>query len=163
MIIDGGEGVRLRTVEAPEYERLASPWYRDPEVLRYSESGAEPYDAPTIRRMFESLSGRGEVYVVEIADGGGWRAVGDAALLPDALPIAIGEPAQRSRGVGARALRLLVRRARELGQATLRVRGVLLENVRALRMYEAAGFVRDAAPRVEVDGEESIGLTLELR
>jgi len=160
VIIDRGEGVRLRTVDALEYERLALPWYADPEVLRYSESGAPAYDLRTIRRMFESLSSRGELYVIEVADGASWCAVGDAALLEDALPIAIGEPAQRSRGVGSRALRLLIHRARELGWKSLRVDGVLCENVPALRMYQRAGFIRDAAPHLDDSGQETIGLVL---
>ena len=161
--MDGGEGVRLRTVDALEYERLALPWYADPDVLRFSESSAQAYDVSMIRRMFESLSTRGELYVIEVDDRASFCPVGDAALLEDALPIAIGVPEQRSRRVGTRVLRLLVRRACELGWNTLRVGGVLCDNVRALRMYEGAGVLRDATPHLNEAGRASVGLTLILR
>jgi RimJ/RimL family protein N-acetyltransferase len=140
-----GNGVRLRPANAEEYERVALEWYQDPEVLRFSEGGAEPYGREQIRRMFDTLSRKGELYLIEILVESTWRAVGDAALLCDALPIAIGRPGDRSRGTGTEVLQLLLVRARELGWAEARVSGVEPANVRARRLYERAGFIASPA------------------
>jgi len=127
--------VTLRSVGADEYVRLAGPWYADPEVLRWSEGGAAPYGPAELRRMYDALTRQGELYVIEV-DG---VAIGDAALLPDSLPIVI-EAGHRSRGYGAQVLQLLIARARELGWREVRVRSIDPDNVRSVRLYARAGF-----------------------
>ena len=99
-VLAAGSAVRLRPVEQDEYLAHAAPWYRDADVLDLSEYGAAPYDRDTVRRMFEVTSRKGEVYLIEVRDHGRWRVVGDAMLLEDAVPIVIGDPAYRSRGIG---------------------------------------------------------------
>ena len=136
--------VRLRRAEIDEYARLALAWYRDPEVLELSEGGAAPYGLPEIRAMFDVLTAKGELYLIEVAEPDSWRAVGDAALLPDAMPIVIGCAADRSRGIGTEALQLLLRRARELDWTEVRVSSIAPDNVRSRRLFERAGFI--AAP-----------------
>gem|GEM_PF-491974 len=118
------------------------PWYSDPEVLKMSEDGADPYDLAQIRRMYRSLAGQGELYVIEIQDAGGrqWRPIGDAALLPDDLPIVIGETRYRSRGIGGRVLDMLISRARELGWPAVQAKRVLAENQRSRRLFLSRGF-----------------------
>jgi RimJ/RimL family protein N-acetyltransferase len=142
--ISRGNGVRLRRAELEEYEQVALPWYQDPEVLQLSEGGEPPYDRARIRRMFEVLSGEGELYLIEVQEAAGWRAVGDAALLPDAVPIVIGRPEDRSRGIGTEVLQLLLLRARALSWTEVRVSGIDPANQRSRRLFERAGFV--AAP-----------------
>ncbi len=154
--------LRLRSVDADEYVQLATPWYRDPEVLELSEEGADPYDPSRVRRMFESTSKKGEVYVIEVCEESEWRAVGDASLLIDAIPLVIGDSTFRSRGIGTRALELLVDRARELGWTSIKVSGVLTYNERALRMYRHAGFVPDGRRNVDSRGCELISMELDL-
>ena len=159
-ILESDRGVRLRPAALDEYERVALPWYQDPEVLQFSEGGEPPYDRARLRRMFEVLSAKGELYLVEVREGGAWRPVGDAALLPDDVPIVIGRVDDRSRGIGAEALRLLVARARELGWTELHVARIEPDNVRSLRMFRRAGFVeRPVAPGGERAG---VAMTLAL-
>src|SRR5262245_38975196 len=149
-ILDSDRGVRLRPAVLDEYERVALPWYQDPEVLRFSEGGEPPYDRARLRRMFEALSAKGELYLVEVIDGDAWRPVGDAALLPDDVPIVIGRADDRARGIGSEVLRLLVARARELGWTELLTARIEPDNVRSLRMFRRAGFVEQpAAPGAE--------------
>lgn len=136
-----GKGVRLRRAEVEEYERVALPWYQDPEVLQLSEGGETPYDRAQIRRMFEVLSGKGELYLIDVQDGAGWRVVGDAALIPEDVPIVIGRPEDRSRGIGAEVLQLLLLRARALGWTEVRASGIVPANHRSRRLFERAGFV----------------------
>jgi RimJ/RimL family protein N-acetyltransferase len=136
-----GNDVRLRRAELEEYERVALPWYQDPEVLQLSEGGEGPYDREQIRRMFEVLSGKGELYLIEVQEAAGWRVVGDAALIPEDVPIVIGRPEDRSRGIGTEVLRLLLLRARALGWTEVRAAGIVPANHRSRRLFERAGFV----------------------
>ena len=134
--------LRLRPVALPDDVATAVAWYRDPEVLRFSEGeGTPPYDAARVEQMYRTMVTRCEVYIVEVPGEGGWRAIGDAGLCREAgVPIVIGEAACRSRGLGTRVLRLLVDRARALGWSRLVVQGVFTDNDRARRLYERAGF-----------------------
>jgi RimJ/RimL family protein N-acetyltransferase len=154
-------GLRLRRVAAEEYEQVALPWYQDPEVLRFSEGGEPPYDRARVRRMYDALSTQGELYLVELREPGGWRAIGDAALLPDDVPIVIGRPEHRSRGLGGEVLQLLVCRARALGWTELHVGAIDPANIRSRRMFERAGFV--ATPRAPADNPSGPIMTLRLR
>lgn len=135
--------LRLRPLRLPDDVPAALPWYRDPEVLWFSEGGRAPYDPATVERMYRCLLDRqGEVYIVEVLAAGGWRPVGDAVLCPDpedSLHLVVGDPAFRGRGIGRRVVRLLVERARERGMRTLRVR-VYADNVRMRRVLEGLGF-----------------------
>lgn len=136
-----GDGVRLRRAKQEEYERLALPWYQDPEVLQLSEGGEAPYSGLQIRRMFEALSSKGELYLIEVQEPSGWRVVGDAALIPEDMPIVIGRPEDRARGIGTAVLQLLLQRARSLGWTEARATGIVPANHRSLRLFERAGFV----------------------
>jgi RimJ/RimL family protein N-acetyltransferase len=159
--VSRGNGVRLRRAELEEYEQVALPWYQDPEVLQLSEAGEPPYDHARIRRMFEVLSGQGELYLIEVQEAAGWRAVGDAALLPDAVPIVIGRSEDRSRGIGTEVLQLLLLRARALGWTEVRVKGIDPANRRSRRLFERAGFV--AAPTAPGAGGAPIAMTRRLK
>lgn len=160
-ILNSGKDLRLRAVNADEYASVAVPWYHDAEVLDLSEGGSKPYDEARVRRMFQATSRKGEVYIIELRDDDRWVAVGDAALLSDATAIIIGSEMHRSRGIGSRVLRLLIRRAKELSWATVWVSGVLARNERSLRMYKRAGF-KEYDNEVDSRGEESIKMRLDL-
>jgi RimJ/RimL family protein N-acetyltransferase len=137
--------VRLRSAELDEYERVALAWYQDPEVLRFSEGGEPPYDLARLRRMFEVMSAKGELYFIDERVGGAWRPVGDVGLLPDDVPIVIGRPEDRSRGIGSETLELIAMRARELGWTELRTGPIDPANIRSRRLFQRAGFVEQPA------------------
>ena len=144
--------IRLRRVAADEYVDVALPWYQDAEVLRFSEGGEPPYDRARMRRMYDALTAQGELYLVELFEPetspDGWRAIGDAALLPDDVPIVLGRPEDRGRGLGAQVLQLLVQRARALGWRELNAGTIDPANHRSRRMFERAGFVATHAARL---------------
>ena len=142
--------LRLRPLRLPADLEVALPWYADPEVLQFSEGGAdEPYSVATVRQTYEVLASKGEVFIIEADAGNGWRPIGDVTLGEDGIPITIGDPPYRSRGFGTRTLALLVARARALGWDKLVTNPILLSNERSLRMFERAGFVRDEFVRDE--------------
>jgi hypothetical protein len=108
--------LRLRLAVLPDDVALALPWYVDPEVLYPSEgAGTPPCDATAVERIYRNLASHGELYLIEVHEPAGWRAIGDAALCLDSVPIVIGEAGCRSQGLGTRVLFLLIHRARELG------------------------------------------------
>lgn len=160
-ILQDGD-LRLRPVRLPEDVDLALPWYRDPEVLRFSEGEeAAPYDRAVIDRMYRHLARRGELYITEVKTPAGWLAIGDAALCPDSPPIVIGDSRYRSKGFGSRALRLLVGRAKALGWLRLRSGKVFTYNARSRRLFEGQGFRLAGAAR-DQGGKECWDFVLDL-
>ena len=147
-------GLRLRPAVLPDDIAPALPWYSDPEVMLFSEGDAGArYDAEMIGKMYDYLTGIGELYIIELELDGAWRAVGDATLAPDTLPIVIGAAQHRSRGIGARVMQLLEQRARELGWRELRTKGVRTYNERSRRLFIGAGFVQDGDVEPDEEGE----------
>jgi len=138
-ILHDGE-LRLRPLALPQDVDLALPWYRDPEVLWMSEGTRDPYSRETVAEMFSFLSAKGESYIIEVQSAGAWHPVGDAHLCNDCLPIVIGEPVERGKGLGSRILLLLIDRARELEMQELLVDRVHAYNERSKRMFLKAGF-----------------------
>ena len=137
------EVLRLRSARIPEDIEPAIPWYGDPEVLHFSEGPGTPaYDRDTVERMFRYLAERGELYIIEVFDAESWLPIGDAALLPESVPIVIGTAPYRSRGLGRRVLRLLINRAIELDWHLLTAGKIFEYNERSFRLYEGAGFIR---------------------
>jgi len=136
------DDVRLRPIKLPEDVVAAVEWYHDPEVLYLSQGdGVEPFDAAMVEKMFSMMSGRCEVYIIEVREQSGWRPVGDASLCREAgTPIVIGHARDRSRGIGRIILARLVERAKELGWPDMVVSGIYTDNFRARRLYEGAGF-----------------------
>lgn len=136
------ERLRLRPAQYPDDCAIALPWYRDPEVLYFSEGeGVEPYDLDTVKAMYKYLMGIGELYILEArTPAGEWVPIGDATLSPDTLPIVIGEKAYRSRGIGKLALGLLVERARALGWKKLKAKQIYTYNIRSHNLFAGFGF-----------------------
>ena len=133
--------VRLAPLDPRAVMPYALAWYRDSVVLDGSEGRGTPaYDRATIERMYAHLSRIGELYAIEVDDGGAWVPVGDAALCPDTMPIVVGEARFRGRGVGKAVLNLLIARARALGWQSLCVAKVYAYNDRAIALFEGAGF-----------------------
>ena len=132
--------VRLRLLDIDHDVAVATAWYRDEVVLWGSEGTTELFTPERVARMYQVLSARGEVYIVEVRDRDAFVAVGDAALSPVGVPIVIGESAWRGRGIGRRVLALLIRRARALGYPELMAHQSYADNQASLRLYERAGF-----------------------
>ena len=134
--------IRLRPVKLPDDVAEAVEWYQDPEVLYLSQGeGVAPFDAVMVAKMFSMMSTRCEVYIIEVLETHGWRAVGDASLCQQAgTPIVIGHARDRSRGIGRVVLACLIERARELSWPEMVVSGIYTDNLRARRLYERAGF-----------------------
>lgn len=106
-------------------------------------------------------SRQGEAWNIEVELCGVWHAIGDAALHPGMVPIAIGDPRYRGRGIGRAVLRDLVARARERGWTAMVAHQVYADNAPSLRLFRGAGFV-ETARRTHDEGRVSISFRLEL-
>ncbi len=148
----GPLSVRLRPLTLPDDIALAMPWYADPDVLHFSEGTTVPFDADRIEGMYRWLSVRGQVFIIEVCDGG-WTAVGDISLCENLMPIVIGDARYRGRGVGSQALGLLIEEAKTLGWTKLVAHQIFSFNERSLKLFEKFGF-RKTDTGVDSQGRE---------
>lgn len=164
--------VRLRPVLLPDDIDVAWAWYQDVETLALSQRpGTEPLSRDRVARMYQYQAAHGEFYMIEIqgaigvqdaADSPSWHPIGDVMLAPDTLPIVIGVPAARRRGIGRRVLALLIARARQLGWPTLQAKEIWSYNEGSRRLFQSAGFVL-AATGVDPGGQPYERYRLDLR
>lgn len=115
-------------------------WYSDPETVWLVDGVREPYDEEKLSRMYTYLDRHYELYWIELDDGGGFRPIGDVAFGEDDLPIVIGDPDCRRRGIGKKVVKRLIERGRELGYGSLRVREIYEYNKASRALFESCGF-----------------------
>ena len=161
-LITADDTLRLRPVRLSDDIAPAVTWYHDPEVLRLTQGeGTPPFDAVMVERMFQIMSTRCEVFIIEVREDETWHPIGDASLCATAgTPITIGDAHHRSRGLGRQVLNLLIARAWNLGWPAMVVSGVYTDNPRARRLYEGAGFRITGTIPAEADRSQ---WTMELR
>ncbi len=135
--------IRLRPYQGNDDDiERALQWYRDPEVLYYSEGpGTEPFTRDRVVRMYSYLASHGQLYIIEVKTPDGWQPIGDVTLAEDTMPIVIGDAQWRSRGIGSRVLPLVIQRARDLGWTELQAKHIWTDNVRSQRLFTGCGFV----------------------
>jgi RimJ/RimL family protein N-acetyltransferase len=149
-----GDLVTLRPIEADDYERLAA-FINDVEVELLAGNGPpRPRSRAAVAKFWDAATERGDLVFGIEADG---RLIGscslgslDAVSQTAELGIGIGERDYWSRGYGREAVRLLVDygfRLRNLRKIWL---SVLDDNPRAIRAYEAVGFVEEGRQRAHV-------------
>ena len=80
---------------------FALPWYQDAGTVLLVDGDAKRYTPERLERMYAYQDAHGELYWIEVLEGGSWRPVGDVCLSRDDLAIVIGERSCRGRGVGA--------------------------------------------------------------
>lgn len=141
-IIKINPALRLRPARYPEDCLLAVPWYKDPEVLWFSEGIKEKvYDLQVITRMYKYLSENGDLFIIETIakDTNTWLPIGDTAIIEEDLPIVIGIPEYRGQGIGKQVLITLLQQAESSKKPVIRAR-VFDFNQRSLHLFEGLGF-----------------------
>lgn len=153
-----GERIRLRAVEHDDI-KLFVRWLNDPEVT-FGLSMYLPMSMTDEEKWFEGLASRSPAekpLAIEMRAGDGWKLIGNSGFF-DVDPVAhsaevgilIGEKNIWNQGFGTETMRLLLRHAFEtlnLNRVFLRV---YVDNPRAVRAYEKAGFKLEGTMREAV-------------
>ena len=119
---------------------FALPWYKDVELVFLVDGVRKAYGREYMYDMYTYLDAHGELYFIEALENGAWTPIGDVAFSREDMPIVIGEPAYRGRGVGRKVVRALMDRGRVLGYETLGVREIYDFNAASIRCFMACGF-----------------------
>ena len=137
-ILPVDDGLRLRKFD--DSFDFAFGWYQDPETVWLVDGVRRPYTRETLANMYHYLDRHGELYFIEALDGGVFRSIGDVCFWQKDMPIVIGDPRYRGRGIGRRVVAALVRRGRALGFHRLEVREIYEYNVPSRKCFESVGF-----------------------
>ncbi len=119
---------------------FALPWYQDEELVYLVDGVRRAYDRETLYRMYGCLNARGELYIIEARENGEYVPIGDVTFSREDMPIVIGAPAYRGRGVGRQVILSLMDRGRQLGFDRLGVREIYDYNTASIRCFTACGF-----------------------
>ena len=119
---------------------FALPWYQDPETLMLVDGKTDPYDMPHLAEMYRYLEQHGELYWIELREGESWRPIGDVTFWQEDMPIVIGDPACRGKGVGKKVIGALISRGKSLGYPALWVDEIYRWNPASRRCFESLGF-----------------------
>lgn len=137
-VLPVGENLRLRKFDGKYAFALA--WYQDPELVYLVDGIREAYTPERLDRMYAYLNQAGELYFIEVLEGGTWKPIGDVTFWQADMPIVIGDPHYRGRKIGRKVVSALVRRGRELGFHHLAVREIYDWNEGSRRCFESVGF-----------------------
>ena len=102
--------LRLRKFDG-RYD-FALKWYQDEDMVYMVDGVRRAYDMDRLTRMYTYLNQAGELYFIEVLESGSFRPIGDVTFWQDDMPIVIGEPHYRGKGIGRKVLSALVRRGR---------------------------------------------------
>ncbi len=132
------DSLRLRSFDTiPD---CALSWYQDVETVWLVDGVRKPYDRETLERMYHWLNARGELYFIEVLENGSWKPIGDVTFWQKDMPIVIGDPQYRGRGIGRQVISALMQRGRQLGYDKLYVKEIYTHNPASQRCFESLGF-----------------------
>ena len=119
---------------------FALEWYKDEETVYLVDGKRDPYTMPRLKGMYEYLNDAGELYFIEVLENGTYKPIGDVTFWQEDMPIVIGDPNYRGKGIGLKVILALIERGRELGYGQLAVEEIYDWNTASRRCFEKAGF-----------------------
>lgn len=137
-IIQISHDLRVRKYDGNH--EFAFDWYQDEETVWLVDGVRRPYSYETLANMYGYLDNHGELYFIEVREEAGFRPIGDVTFWQADMPIVIGDPAYRGRGIGRQVVAALIDRGRELGYAELRVNEIYKYNAGSLKCFQSVGF-----------------------
>lgn len=130
--------LRLRAYDG--HYQVAFSWYQDPDLVYFVDGKKESYSLEKIKKMYEVLSQRGELYFIEVKQDDSWLPIGDVTFSENDLPIVIGVETYRSIGIGREVIGALIERARSLSYRQLRVQDIYGFNLSSKKLFTSFGF-----------------------
>lgn len=121
---------------------FALDWYQDEETLLLVDGKTDRYDMKRLCQMHHYLQGQGELYWIEHKGENSvhFIPVGDVTFGKEDIPIVIGDPTLRGKGIGKQVIGALIARAKTLGFTALRVAEIYDYNVASRKIFEGCGF-----------------------
>lgn len=130
--------IRLRRYDG--VHDFALGWYQDPETVKLVDGVETPYSVERLNKMYTYLDQHGELYFIEALEDGVYVPIGDVTFWQEDMPIVIGEPRYRGRGIGRKVVSALVQRGKQLGYHRLYVDEIFDYNTGSRRCFESVGF-----------------------
>ncbi len=137
-VIQIDESLRLRKYDG--VYGFALEWYQDEDMVYMVDGVRSAYNMEHLSRMYQYLDRAGELYFIEIQENGNYKPIGDVAFWKDDMPIVIGDPHYRGKGIGRKVIFALVRRGRGLGFDYVSVGEIYDWNTPSRRCFESVGF-----------------------
>ena len=137
-VIQIDESLRLRKFDGVYDFALA--WYQDLDTVWLVDGDRVPYTPELLTKMYTWLNDAGELYFIEALEDGTYKPIGDVTFWKDDMPIVIGDPNYRGKGLGRKIISALVNRGRELGYSRLGVDEIYDWNEGSRRCFESVGF-----------------------
>ena len=132
--------INLRLRKFDDHFRFAFEWYQDPETVWLVDAKRKPYTWETLNNMYHYLEKHGELYFIEVLENRAFKPIGDVTFWQDDMPIVIGDPQYRGRGIGGKVIAALIRRGKQLGYTKLYVNEIYEFNTGSRKCFERAGF-----------------------
>ena len=137
-IIQIDDTLRLRKYDG--VHDFALEWYKDEETVYLVDGKRDPYTMPRLKGMYEYLNDAGELYFIEVMENGTYKPIGDVTFWQEDMPIVIGDPNCRGKGIGRRVILALIQRGKILGYDHLEVGDIYDWNEGSRRCFESVGF-----------------------
>ena len=137
-IIQIDNTLRLRKYDG--VHDFAEEWYLDEETVYLVDGKREPYTIERLGGMYRYLNNAGELYFIEVFENGTYKPIGDVTFWQEDMPIVIGDPAYRGKGIGRKVIAVLAERGKELGYRYLEIGEIYDWNEGSRRCFESVGF-----------------------
>ena len=131
--------LRLRKYDG--FHDFSFDWYQDPDTVLMVDGVKNTYSRDRLDKMYAYLNNIGELYFIEYLENDTFIPIGDVAFWRDDMPIVIGLPAYRNRGIGRRVTTALMSRARTLGFTEFHVGEIYRWNTPSRALFTSMGFV----------------------
>lgn len=136
--IEISPSLRLKKYEGIPHEAL--DWYQDEQIVWLVDGVRNRYTPERLNAMYTYLDNHGELYIIEVLEGDMFIPIGDVTFWEEDMPIVIGNPQYRHKGIGRAIIEVLVQRAKALGFQSLTVSEIYDYNISSKRCFESVGF-----------------------
>ena len=136
IVID--ETLRLRKYDG--IHDFAFDWYQDLDTVLMVDGVKNTYSRERLDKMYAYLNNIGELYFIEYQKDGQFFPIGDVAFWRDDMPVVIGLPEYRGKGIGRRVVNALMDRAGSLGFTEFHVGEIYRWNTPSRSLFLSMGF-----------------------
>ena len=105
-IIQIDNTLRLRKYDG--VHDFALEWYLDEETVYLVDGKRDSYTIERLGGMYRYLNNVGELYFIEALENGTYKPIGDVTFWQEDMPIVIGDPAYRGKGIGRKVISALI-------------------------------------------------------